>query len=119
MIPLRNISLYLYCCPAEDGIRIADVTAVQTCALPILRSAFRMRRTSRSLPAGPSASKRWWLKRRVILKQYFLPTRSEERRVGKECRTRESRMYLNERLTKYFEIPVIRITVQNIVPHLQ
>src|SRR5207245_7609707 len=63
---------------AEDGIRDATVTGVQTCALPIssehasqgrqmfLLSCLRSRRKSRTAQ---------------------LP-RSEERRVGKECRSR-------------------------------
>src|SRR5688572_31703544 len=82
---------------AEDGIRDLTVTGVQTCALPI-SSAIRtatpgccrrsprdsrdasMRPTRRSA-RRPSSSKRCdALKRRTA--------RSEERRVGKECRSR-------------------------------
>src|SRR5438067_543133 len=65
---------------AEDGIRDRNVTGVQTCALPI--SCVRLRRRSerfgsaaqtdaRAKPARPEGG-----------------TRSEERRVGKECRYR-------------------------------
>src|SRR5215204_6609062 len=64
---------------AEDGIRDHCVTGVQTCALPICprrgvvtRSSSRCRR-SRSWASTISSS------------------RSEERRVGKECRSRWSR----------------------------
>src|SRR5438046_8907283 len=59
---------------AEDGIRDWSVTGVQTCALPISH----VRR--RDQAAGPCHSGR---DRRPA-------ARSEERRVGKECRSRWS-----------------------------
>src|SRR6266446_7994691 len=64
---------------AEDGIRDYKVTGVQTCALPISSAPVLPRRwkwpaTVAYGPTGPSAA----------------PTRSEERRVGKECRSRGS-----------------------------
>src|SRR5690554_7978092 len=73
---------------AEDGIRDADVTGVQTCALPISRVTGMMelgpgaggateflalRKTDAPAPPQPAAAQR-----------------SEERRVGKECRSRWS-----------------------------
>src|SRR5690349_22662446 len=76
---------------AEDGIRDLYVTGVQTCALPIL---------GRAVSRGPAPS--------VITITYAVlldaarvaiqaqragtlsATRSEERRVGKECRSRWS-----------------------------
>src|SRR2546430_12413739 len=91
---------------AEDGIRDLTVTGVQTCALPILTrfeisrtapnstrartlmySAIRLnpafRRASRPfLPTGITESLRPLLARKN--------SRSEERRVGKECRSRWS-----------------------------
>src|SRR5438093_9853875 len=70
---------------AEDGIRDWSVTGVQTCALPISVGAApgraRLRRPSR----GPSPRLR--TAGRVAR---TCPTRSEERRVGKECRYRWS-----------------------------
>src|SRR5207244_5539553 len=65
---------------AEDGIRDDLVTGVQTCALPIssLRtasSAAIAMLSNRQKPIARSGSA-WW--------------RSEERRVGKECRARRS-----------------------------
>src|SRR5688572_31998738 len=67
---------------AEDGIRDLTVTGVQTCALPISRAGSpgsRIRNREISLGGestrrltGPGAE------------------RSEERRVGKECRSRWS-----------------------------
>src|SRR5690606_40836896 len=89
---------------AEDGIRDFHVTGVQTCALPI--SAGEMARVLQPRAAGASAleSCRRVLpalgaaKRSpnpnlmpgiVILVAYVV--RSEERRVGKECRCRSWR----------------------------
>src|SRR5436305_13902950 len=60
---------------AEDGIRDADVTGVHTCALPIST-------------AWPAES-RWSVpsvRRRFVSANSR--SRSEERRVGKECRFR-------------------------------
>src|SRR5439155_4672902 len=79
---------------AEDGIRDGHVTGVQTCALPIFggsasaiafpTSRFRARQrcgtswplTTRKLPGSTTS----WAS--------CSPPRSEERRVGKECRCR-------------------------------
>src|SRR5207249_8487086 len=61
---------------AEDGIRDRNVTGVQTCALPISFGNPDLYQSS------PSAS--------PPLKSFVLRTgmlRSEERRVGKECRS--------------------------------
>src|SRR5256885_7403163 len=87
---------------AEDGIRDYKVTGVQTCALPISASVLgslitclwhrtMTDRKSDDQPQKPSARKtdagsdlRLFLKRREDLR------RSEERRVGKECRSRWS-----------------------------
>src|SRR2546429_3208763 len=89
---------------AEDGIRDVAVTGVQTCALPISR------RGSRSWPppsprrrggAAPSTDRRPRSPRRApppaawARRSSFRPPpppspRSEERRVGKECRSRWS-----------------------------
>src|SRR5207245_7537169 len=94
---------------AEDGIRDATVTGVQTCALPILTSRQRDERLWRPtklfpitlvLVANPihqreagvpivrafSLSQSWKLRH-----QRAVCVRSEERRVGKECRWRLAR----------------------------
>src|SRR5437763_14527645 len=63
---------------AEDGIRDTSVTGVQTCALPILPGISNGIDEAPSMPfeiPGMSA-------------QVFDLKRSEERRVGKECRSR-------------------------------
>src|SRR5438874_2172642 len=66
---------------AEDGIRDLYVTGVQTCALPISSmppcSTFFATASSSSGVRGCRAPVSLWMK-----------NRSEERRVGKECRSR-------------------------------
>src|SRR5207253_6843497 len=94
----------LLCCffffffQAEDGIRDGHVTGVQTCALPISGVFFAPaqppeRRRSRDLLASDQSTK----SRRSQGDPARLPQRfskrlcrSEERRVGKECRSRWS-----------------------------
>src|SRR2546430_10772131 len=91
---------------AEDGIRDLTVTGVQTCALPILSAALvvlfvlgPLAFASRDMTHGH----RWfaWLAYfgalgagfmliEVAVLQRFVLLRSEERRVGKECRSRWS-----------------------------
>src|SRR3712207_6945047 len=71
---------------AEDGIRDIGVTGVQTCALPILGSTQTL---PPSLKQFPEAERR----DKCISHQFpspLLGVRSEERRVGKECRSRWS-----------------------------
>src|SRR5438132_14088295 len=67
---------------AEDGIRDHCVTGVQTCALPILagRTPNPCARCNRHLKFGVL-----WERARALGARW-LATRSEERRVGKECR---------------------------------
>src|SRR2546429_5727893 len=91
---------------AEDGIRDVAVTGVQTCALPILRAA-------PTVPVATEALEHLWAPFRefpfadevdrgavlaLLLTAALRPgiaiapggLRSEERRVGKECRSRWS-----------------------------
>src|SRR5205807_7893027 len=70
---------------AEDGIRDYKVTGVQTCALPIFAPVARAREDH---PEIPTALERveGRLERDVVV----CNLRSEERRVGKECRSRGS-----------------------------
>src|SRR5437879_13633931 len=76
---------------AEDGIRDTSVTGVQTCALPILPPASAKRRRPKRRPSctggwRPSgAAKRL---RASAPRPSRAPPRSEERRVGKEWRSR-------------------------------
>src|SRR5437762_4106828 len=71
---------------AEDGIRDTSVTGVQTCALPISVSIIFLAASGpTSTPVGSSWSKKSVLKFLNATSDFF---RSEERRVGKECRSR-------------------------------
>src|SRR3712207_7169900 len=95
--------LFFFFFQAEDGIRDIGVTGVQTCALPIFRQMRPLLRpyAGRQLEALaymllgamlglvlPLASK--YLVDDVIPSGSVRRLRSEERRVGKECRSRWS-----------------------------
>src|SRR5438046_7993884 len=80
------------CCfffQAEDGIRDWSVTGVQTCALPISKqrhyvlSNTRARWTFLSVGVALLAGVR-------VARLVAVSWRSEERRVGKECRIRKT-----------------------------
>src|SRR3982751_4493804 len=73
--PLTNPDIFFQ---AEDGIRDVAVTEVQTCALPIFRPVFAS--SVLPTPVGP----------RNRNDPVGRSGRSEERRVGKECRSRWS-----------------------------
>src|SRR5688572_30917839 len=71
---------------AEDGIRDLTVTGVQTCALPICRRGPGNRRVLGRPPiSGPSSAPTNWI---THSSDPSPMRRSEERRVGKECRSR-------------------------------
>src|SRR5207244_5074681 len=88
---------------AEDGIRDDLVTGVQTCALPISIGCSRVRSSRRRwmlIPSGKSRRGSKRSSRRPIAKKQRSKSasvlknsirafcrRSEERRVGKECRS--------------------------------
>src|SRR5207248_6955455 len=85
---------------AEDGIRDRTVTGVQTCALPIFRMYLRRRaRHARrrqpwllapwvgAKPGRFGGRRRRGAHRRVGARRDRRAFRSEERRVGKECRS--------------------------------
>src|SRR5688572_31799993 len=92
------MSFFYFFFQAEDGIRDLTVTGVQTCALPILLradavalEALQVRcRGAVAGPAGEIQKGRAVRQRRG--KDRFQVRRrqgrSEERRVGKECRSR-------------------------------
>src|SRR6202049_5223634 len=71
---------------AEDGIRYISVTGVQTCALPICRC----RADTAISDDSPDSQPRPPLAGRA---------RSEERRVGKECRSRWSPYHSKKKKT--------------------
>src|SRR5690606_40160756 len=110
--------LFFFFFQAEDGIRDFHVTGVQTCALPIFLSlevvlVGRLTMEEKEAPVilqpafrnGPSTLHRALGNRpgpRLIGRRNLeRPGRSEERRVGKECRTRwSSRSRENRRATQ-------------------
>src|SRR5690606_39689283 len=88
--------LFFFFFQAEDGIRDFHVTGVQTCALPIFRVYDMLFDGDEDIRALP------WSERRTRLERFLdrnpqprcdlspIIARSEERRVGKECRYRGS-----------------------------
>src|SRR5207244_8334674 len=101
---------------AEDGIRDDLVTGVQTCALPISNCAKFSSGTATTLGSvtyqvdnhGKTKDVRppkfmYWVKvtatagsNTFVISQSITTGRSEERRVGKECRARWARVYDRE-----------------------
>src|SRR5438046_8942836 len=84
-----DVRMVFFFFQAEDGIRDWSVTGVQTCALPISSGWKSTRRCSRSCGRREEGSAM------VIdegkLREFVgkaVGDRSEERRVGKECRSR-------------------------------
>src|SRR5258708_14355298 len=84
---------------AEDGIRDDLVTGVQTCALPIYEQRFAAQAASRDadltqartlLRSNELATEAERRTKAVLQSQETQLVRSEERRVGKECRSRWS-----------------------------
>src|SRR5256885_10548033 len=99
-VPLYDaLTLFFFFFQAEDGIRDYKVTGVQTCALPILHSFVVHLDSNQELTQGGrleglSLRPAWCWDQ---LTQLLCPqgtentlSRSEERRVGKECRSRWS-----------------------------
>src|SRR5690606_40551297 len=94
---------FLFFFQAEDGIRDFHVTGVQTCALPIsqqlyqeARAAMRAKNNEQALELLETLQARYPFGDHALQAQldiiymYFKNDewRSEERRVGKECRSR-------------------------------
>src|SRR5256886_11575644 len=80
-------SLFFFFFQAEDGIRDLTVTGVQTCALPIWSSG-RKSIDNAQRTGWPHFSRARY--KRLLGPQRLDGVRSEERRVGKECRSRWS-----------------------------
>src|SRR3712207_7237607 len=100
---LVEVLFFFFFFQAEDGIRDIGVTGVQTCALPILTpewggAEWSLDVVSSSRPAwrwpAPSLPRRWLVRPSRVApprrRWSRRPSRSEERRVGKECRSRWS-----------------------------
>src|SRR5262249_61678432 len=97
----RSCTVFFFFFQAEDGIRDWSVTGVQTCALPILALHRIERASGRPVGEAPGGDQ----PRKHLLRDQApdrpplhrpdgvegrrsRPVRSEERRVGKECRSR-------------------------------
>src|SRR5436305_14164327 len=86
---------------AEDGIRDADVTGVQTCALPICADRVEHPRLHLAPDAGrPEVVLPGPVDRRHRHARGRERRRSEERRVGKECRSRWSPYHEKKNIKK-------------------
>src|SRR3989475_6763799 len=102
-LTFSGFSMCFFFFQAEDGIRDLTVTGVQTCALPICRARvsltrrdLRLRRRRRCVPlafrppAGALLRSTDGQPARLGAARDRQLGRSEERRVGKECRSRWS-----------------------------
>src|SRR2546430_11887976 len=98
----RFILSFFFFFQAEDGIRDLTVTGVQTCALPILiaghmdllftdaANVLPFVRSRQIKAYGVTTKGRWAAAPEIPTIAEFGIPRSEERRVGKECRSRWS-----------------------------
>src|SRR5439155_14382494 len=100
-IPPSSCPIIDFFFQAEDGIRDGHVTGVQTCALPICELLHHRARGGRGdallLRKRGDGHVASVLAELVDLSQVVL-NRSEERRVGKECR---SRRLTDDNIKKY------------------
>src|SRR2546427_7869886 len=90
-LALRSVLfLFFFFFQAEDGIRDLTVTGVQTCALPIynLDRGAQIIDINMGCPAKKVCNK--WAGSALMQNEALAVERSEERRVGKECRSRWS-----------------------------
>src|SRR5207245_5046011 len=89
LISLSCVCFVFFFFQAEDGIRDATVTGVQTCALPILCERHRLNNSSGGIASGTLTYSSPQNFVNNVLDDYFFAgqLRSEERRVGKECRS--------------------------------
>src|SRR5207249_7635827 len=90
---VRGVAVFFQ---AEDGIRDRNVTGVQTCALPILLALALASHTAGAIWDSVLRRERKgeYLGATVQVIPHItnaIKERSEERRVGKECRARRSR----------------------------
>src|SRR5205085_9388647 len=86
-----HVGVFFFFFQAEDGIRDLTVTGVQTCALPISLAHAARQALERCVRKSGYAKKRKeydrWNKNAKNPVWRGIGLRSEERRVGKECRS--------------------------------
>src|SRR5256885_12027286 len=87
---LATVFLIFFFFQAEDGIRDYKVTGVQTCALPICRGEYREMARSGIEPDVENVGLLGEFGAAALRATGVRRQRSEERRVGKECRSRWS-----------------------------
>src|SRR5206468_7702134 len=85
----EDLFIYFFFFQAEDGIRDLIVTGVQTCALPIFSERAEAKE-NRKIPWNAPLSRRMLAQGFAGGNEGRRKKRSEERRVGKECRYRWS-----------------------------
>src|SRR5690554_7781603 len=94
MYRLYIVYIFFFFFQAEDGIRDADVTGVQTCALPIYDVYTCVEIGNPNLDTRVNIINNILYRDGVEMPEdvinYVAKKRSEERRVGKECRSRWS-----------------------------
>src|SRR5207249_9632788 len=84
-------SFFFFFFQAEDGIRDRNVTGVQTCALPISNSFEQQAKEFVSVMRRFVEDDEFAATLRAKIREWIGSNfRSEERRVGKECRSRWS-----------------------------
>src|SRR5699024_12173983 len=88
LMSMKAVSFYFFF-QAEDGIRDRNVTGVQTCALPIFLFGIASNIPTHSSTGAPLCC--WLYRRGGVESSRRAQTRSEERRVGKECGSRYKR----------------------------
>src|SRR5689334_25398241 len=95
--------MFIFFFQAEDGIRDGTVTGVQTCALPIWPCGRSPTPTTTSSSRPPPTK----FARRL--------PRSEERRVGKECRSRWSPYHYKKKAIRLFQLnDDVHVTVREL-----
>src|SRR3712207_7997027 len=94
---MHLVALKIFFFQAEDGIRDIGVTGVQTCALPISGAALAqgdwllfLHADTRPAPGWSAAARAFMAASGCAGRAAHFAFRSEERRVGKECRSRWS-----------------------------
>src|SRR2546426_5534943 len=88
-----RLCVFFFFFQAEDGIRDYKVTGVQTCALPISSRAAHRREFAVWHPCHRRRTLQDCMTPRAVIaddEALMREQRSEERRVGKECRSRWS-----------------------------
>src|SRR5207245_6507322 len=90
-LPVHTILYHYFFFQAEDGIRDATVTGVQTCALPICGLERVQQREVHGLAEPiPPIHEPFAQRPTDGVHPHAAEARSEERREGKECRSRWS-----------------------------